>query len=135
MKKLPGKCTQKIDFFFKIVYSNMVGGWCRQKTPFGKRSVYMRVWRNWQTRKIQVLVGAIRYRFKSCYPHQTRKKRTQEMSCVRFFFSVRTGGSSAASVCLFYAGMHEGDIPRRAFIRNITLIFRKLQTFYVIVLR
>ncbi len=32
----------------------------------------MRVWRNWQTRKIQVLVGAIRYRFKSCYPHQIR---------------------------------------------------------------
>ena len=50
----------------------MVGGWCRRKASFGKRSVYMRVWRNWQTRKIQVLVGAIRYRFKSCYPHQIR---------------------------------------------------------------
>ena len=32
----------------------------------------MRVWRNWQTRKIQVLVGAIRYRFKSCYPHHDK---------------------------------------------------------------
>ena len=63
------------------------------------------------------------------------KHEKEEMSCVRFFFSVRTGGSSAASVCVFYAGMHEGDIPRRAFIRNATLIFRKLQTFYVIVLR
>ena len=38
-------------------------------------------------------------------------------------------------VCVFYAGMHESDIPRRAFIRNVTLIFRNLQTFYVIVLR
>ena len=33
----------------------------------------MRVWRNWQTRKIQVLVEATLYRFKSCYPHQNRK--------------------------------------------------------------
>lgn len=29
----------------------------------------MRVWRNWQTRKIQVLVFARGCRFKSCYPH------------------------------------------------------------------
>ena len=36
----------------------------------------MRVWRNWQTRKIQVLVEATLYRFKSCYPHQNRKIRT-----------------------------------------------------------
>ena len=45
----------------------------------------MRVWRNWQTRKIQVLVGAIRYRFKSCYPHQTRIKRTREKISSSFF--------------------------------------------------
>ena len=31
----------------------------------------MRIWRNWQTRQIQVLVGATRWRFKSSYPHQT----------------------------------------------------------------
>ena len=30
----------------------------------------MRVWRNWQTRQLQVLVFARRCRFKSCYPHQ-----------------------------------------------------------------
>ena len=30
----------------------------------------MRVWRNWQTRMIQVHIGAIRWRFKSSYPHQ-----------------------------------------------------------------
>ncbi len=29
-----------------------------------------RVWRNWQTRKIQVLMFARMCRFKSCYPHQ-----------------------------------------------------------------
>ncbi len=30
----------------------------------------MRVWRNWQTRMVQVHVRAISCRFKSCYPHQ-----------------------------------------------------------------
>lgn len=34
----------------------------------------MRVWRNWQTRKIQVLVEATLYRFKSCYPHHVGAK-------------------------------------------------------------
>ena len=29
-----------------------------------------RVWRNWQTRWIQVPVTSRSYRFKSCYPHQ-----------------------------------------------------------------
>ena len=29
----------------------------------------MRVWRNWQTRMIQVHIEAIRWRFKSSYPH------------------------------------------------------------------
>ena len=36
----------------------------------------MRVWRNWQTRKIQVLVEATLYRFKSCYPHHAGAKQT-----------------------------------------------------------
>jgi hypothetical protein len=31
--------------------------------------VNLRVWRNWQTRKIQVLMGASLCRFKSCHPH------------------------------------------------------------------
>ena len=30
----------------------------------------MRMWRNWQTRKIQVLMVARLCRFKSCHPHQ-----------------------------------------------------------------
>ena len=33
----------------------------------------MRVWRNWQTRKIQVLMIARLCRFKSCYPHHSGK--------------------------------------------------------------
>ena len=33
----------------------------------------MRVWRNWQTRKIQVLMVARLCRFKSCYPHQKKR--------------------------------------------------------------
>ena len=33
----------------------------------------MRVWRNWQTRKIQVLITARLCRFNPCYPHQDKK--------------------------------------------------------------
>lgn len=44
----------------------------------------MRTWRNWQTRKIQVLMVARLCRFKSCCPHQTRIKRTET---IRFVFS------------------------------------------------
>ena len=32
----------------------------------------MRVWRNWQTRMIQVHIEAIRWRFKSSYPHHEK---------------------------------------------------------------
>ena len=48
----------------------------------------MRVWRNWQTRKIQVLVGAIRYRFKSCYPHHLCcTKKLQQTKSTRYCVS------------------------------------------------
>lgn len=33
----------------------------------------MRIWRNWQTRTVQVRVGAIRWRFESSYPHQLKQ--------------------------------------------------------------
>lgn len=45
----------------------------------------MRTWRNWQTRKIQVLMVARLCRFKSCCPHQTRIKRTET---IRFVFHI-----------------------------------------------
>ena len=32
----------------------------------------MRIWRNWQTRMVQVHVKAISCRFKSCYPHHEK---------------------------------------------------------------
>ena len=44
----------------------------RQEASLSRRPVsrfYMRVWRNWQTRKIQVLMVARLCRFKSCHPH------------------------------------------------------------------
>ena len=34
----------------------------------------MRMWRNWQTRKIQVLMAYGLCRFKSCYPHQIKRQ-------------------------------------------------------------
>ena len=48
----------------------------------------MRVWRNWQTRKIQVLMVARLCRFKSCYPHQKGKG---EVHLPLFLFSKGTG--------------------------------------------
>ena len=44
----------------------------------------MRIWRNWQTRTVQVRVGAIRWRFESSYPHQLKKGRM-----VFFLFRLR----------------------------------------------
>ena len=39
----------------------------------------MRIWRNWQTRTVQVRVKAISCRFKSCYPHQKKDQLTCEL--------------------------------------------------------
>ena len=39
----------------------------------GNGGTNMRVWRNWQTRMVQVHVKAISCRFKSCYPHQRKR--------------------------------------------------------------
>ena len=44
-----------------------------------------RVWRNWQTRKIQVLMTARTCRFDPCYPHQAKIKRTREKILSSFF--------------------------------------------------
>ncbi len=56
----------------------------------------MRVWRNWQTRKIQVLVGATLYRFKSCYPHHRRRG----LCIVRDDFSLKSHLSLTPSLLL-----------------------------------
>ena len=48
---------------------------------------FMRIWRNWQTRMVQVHVKAISCRFNSCYPHQ--KKRRRNFSCFGAVFFLR----------------------------------------------
>src|SRR3569833_2263593 len=45
-------------------------------------SLTMRSWRNWQTRKIQVLVGATPWRFKSSRPHQLSSDNGEEVTPV-----------------------------------------------------
>ena len=50
----------------------------------------MQVWRNWQTRMVQVHMNASSCRFKSCYLHQTKIIRTLlqlEMGSDLFFFA------------------------------------------------
>lgn len=57
----------KLAFLLTFVYNKLV-------IKYGLWAIGMRVWRNWQTRKIQVLVEATLYRFKSCYPHHVGAK-------------------------------------------------------------
>ncbi len=51
---------------------------------------YMRMWRNWQTRWIQVPVKAISYGFKSLHPHQ--KSTSFDLS---IFYPLRSNGISS----------------------------------------
>ncbi len=45
-------------------------------TTFGlcRKARNMRIWRNWQTRMVQVHVKAISWRFKSSYPHHENSR-------------------------------------------------------------
>ena len=47
----------------------------------------MRIWRNWQTRQIQVLIAARLCRFKSCYPHQFKGLITYCYKAFTFLFT------------------------------------------------
>lgn len=55
----------------------------------------MQVWRNWQTRMVQVHMNASSCRFKSCYPHQsrasTRKSRSGLLLYYGFALAFMTG--------------------------------------------
>ena len=57
----------------------------KHKKVYIKKVKIKRMWRNWQTRQIQVLMGATSCRFKSCYPHQTRIIRTLTGSRSSYF--------------------------------------------------
>ena len=46
----------------------------------------LRMWRNWQTRKIQVLMVARLCRFKSCHPHQCCTRRLSKSWLPCFYF-------------------------------------------------
>ena len=69
----------------------------------------MRVWRNWQTRKIQVLMIARLCRFKSCYPHQAcgSPYSRKQKKCFWHFFCF-----------LFFASPHAVPIVRTVRTRD-----------------
>ena len=85
--------------------------------PPCKNREYMRVWRNWQTRMVQVHVRAISCRFKSCYPHQKI-----QVLWLGFFYPLRSNGiSSPLEVwCISSAPLWLYLIthPRAFFLRN-----------------
>ena len=56
----------------------------------------MRVWRNWQTRKIQVLMIARLCRFKSCHPHQSKKQPLRLLFCFGLFVGAEPVRASGA---------------------------------------
>ena len=62
------------------------------------------MWRNWQTRKIQVLMVERSCRFKSCHPHQM-KKRTG-ISGSFFSFAASRTGATCTSMAAPYRALH-----------------------------
>ena len=89
----------------------------------------MRTWRNWQTRKIQVLMVARLCRFKSCCPHQ---KKTIRKGCL---FSCDSGLETKLRfvgkrhcVCL---PLHAADAPLGNNIALLALL-RSLRSLQVL---
>ena len=89
----------------------------------------MRTWRNWQTRKIQVLMVARLCRFKSCCPHQ---KKTIRKGCL---FSCGSGLETKLRfvgkrhcVCL---PLHAADAPLGNNIALLMLL-RSLRSLQVL---
>ena len=73
--------------------------------------INMRVWRNWQTRKIQVLIVARLCKFNSCHPHQKK-----DLQCRSFFNSIRL---RRVILLRSYIRLTPSDIALRAVIRRI----------------
>ena len=65
----------------------------------------MQVWRNWQTRMVQVHMNASSCRFKSCYPHQSRASTRKSRSGLFFLYG---------SVFAFIAGIYFVDVSHQA---------------------
>ena len=56
---------------------------------------YMREWRNWQTRTVQVRMGATSCRFKSCFPHQLKSNICLPRQTLLFYRKTINQGSVA----------------------------------------
>ena len=84
----------------------------------------MRMWRNWQTRKIQVLMVARLCRFKSCHPHQ--QKYPKNSGVFLSVFCKRVGGSRKPDGAAHTApDTHTLKLPpdcRRVFVVRKTLL-------------
>ena len=59
------KYKKMLDKYFRLCYN----------------VIAMRIWRNWQTRMVQVHMFARTCRFKSCYPHQRRAGACSSRCC------------------------------------------------------
>ncbi len=80
----------------------------------------MRVWWNWQTRKIQVLVGATLYRFKSCYSHQEKALDVLSGAFFNVVCTCDVAGKHHITATMMF---HKETIPKRLllFAKNIKI--------------
>ena len=89
----------------------------------------MRIWRNWQTRMVQVHMKAISCRFKSCYPHHIltcqsiQSERVQKhwtlslyhrviqnwTSSLHFFLTITPLPLLAETLALTFPGLYEAN--------------------------
>ena len=79
----------------------------------------MQVWRNWQTRMVQVHMSASSCRFKSCHLHQV-----EYPSGYSIFYAWKTPLALAGTLPFLFAARLEGFSPRDFpfFIKYITLL-------------
>ena len=69
----------------------------------------LRMWRNWQTRTVQVRMIAMSCRFKSCHPHQIRNSRLiQSYRPTVFFLSLNISRKSLIYKGFFAFVVHFG---------------------------
>ena len=83
----------------------------------------MRVWWNWQTRKIQVLITAMLCRFKSCHPHQTRIKTNPRENLEFVLFYIE--GSFCIQFKRWTLKNSRAQIDARLFLHSKLSVFTK----------
>ena len=92
----------------------------------------MRIWRNWQTRMVQVHMNASSCRFKSCYPHQVSRSRNLELinetTKIRLLFYAENRAFELTFRC--YPLLQKWDIQKeKSKNRNVKMEMDQIRTW------